>query len=526
MRNLGHLIAALFFISCASISSLAQDADFTLTPGRVGEAYEQNIGRVLADKYGMRLESGSKAAAFEWALAETLPSGLKLNSDGTITGVPQAHQAQPYRFKVKVTDKSMRDAEALELNISVQMMAPRIRLVKNTAPRLVPIDRAAEQAHSSATSTPVAPAEGVAGDANGTAPAQSQTVGPRAEGATRFMPTLPAQSESAALTNSEPNVEPQINPTPSPTPGRNPLPEYVTKFIEISETDREGKRQVIRPAGSLSDLSFADRKSIIKISLTGIGATPPPTGTRFTVSAVLPGKNPVQLSGGIHVAGTASGNPIRAQVEENFPVSINLSEVQAEAGDELTLTVERIAANGTSEGGRDFVVRLGKYGFDRGSSPSLFLLSRPGVSNSDIPLALQAGETMPNPESTDITNPVSYAPSPGFNYIFSYRPKPDEVGIRPKFLSLMEPGFGFNVTLMDFNDQTLSTENLLANPEDLTRRLIDKDSDIQLGVGGVASFFGNSIHLTYGANLNVEKQRGYFAFGIDVLKLINLVRPQ
>jgi hypothetical protein len=110
--------------------------------------------------------------------------------------------------------------------------------------------------------------------------------------------------------------------------------------------------------------------------------------------------------------------------------------------------------------------------------------------------------------------------------MFSYRPKPDEPGVRSKYLSLMEPGFGFNFTLMDFNDQTLSDENLLENAESLTRRLIDKDPDIQLGLGGVATFFANSIHLTYGANLNVEKQKDYFGFGINVLELINLARPQ
>lgn len=530
MRTIRRLIATSLFIICSFTLSLAQESDFALTSGRVGEAYQQSINRVLADKYGMRLESGSQDAAFEWVPVENLPPGLKLNSDGTITGVPQSHQTQPYRFKVKVTDRSMRDAEALELNFSIQMMAPRIRLVKNNAPRLVPTYSAPEQDSLPAGLTSIASGKGDASEDNAAASAQS-VADAEMNRATRFASPAPSQVENSTQpTNASINAS-QANPTPAPTPQeilRTPAADDISKFISILEdTGTENPKNLHKgvlfdKASFHNTRSFADRKSTIIIQL----AEATPSKTEFIVSAAL-GGNPIEIDGLTTMSNPQPGSQTEAKVTASSPASLNLRKAKAKADDELTIMIRRdnrTTTGTTTEVDKTFTIELDDYGFDQGVSPSIFLLSRPGVSDSDIPPSLQT--TLPVPTTTtntittmDVTNPVNYSPSPGINYTFSFKPKPNETGLGYKFLSLLKPGFGVNATLMDFNDQTL-------NFVDASQRfLTNQSSDVQLGVGGALSFLGNNVQITYGRNLNAERRRNYFAFGINFAKLLSLVRP-
>lgn len=525
MRTIRRLLAASLFIVCSSILSFAQEMPFNLGSGRVGEPYQQSIERVLADKYGMRLETGASGAVFEWIPVEGLPPGLKLNGDGTITGVPQSHQAQPYRFKVKVVDRSASAAEALELNFSIELAAPRIRLVKNNAPRLVPVYSAPEQASLPAGSTSVASGQGEANGDSVATQAQSATNAPL-ERATRF--ASPAQVENgtqstnASIMASINAVQATPTPTPQPIP-LNPALDDVSKFISIREdtgdkdTDELHKGVLHNRVSFHNTRSFADRKSTIIVQLTENA----PNGTAFIVSANLTGANPVDIDG-LPENPTQSGPQVTAKINASSPASINLRKAKARPGDELTIMIRRVNGN-TNEVDKTFTIELDDYGFGQGVSPSIFFLSRPGVSESDVPAGLQPGtlqttDPVSAVPTTNIPNPVNYSPSPGLNYTFSFKPKPNQTSPGHRVLRLLEPGFGLNATLMDFNDQTLSFA-------DLSQKLLtNQGSDVQLGVGGALSFLSNSVQLTYGSNLNAQTRRGYFAFGINFLKLLSLVQ--
>ena len=501
---------------------------FPLASGRVGEPYRQSIEDVLNEDYDRKF-SGTQGS-IEWVLLENLPPGLKLKSDGTITGIPQSHQSQPYRFRVKVTDQSMRGAEPLELSFTIQMMAPRIRLVSNTTPTPAQTFSAPEQPSLPAASVSVASREGAVRGDSTVAPAQS-AADAEMNRAARFASPAPAQVENGTQpTNASINAA-QANPTPLPTPQEiaiTPASDDISKYISIREDTGDKSAKNLHKGVLYKEVSFyntrlfADRKSTIIIQLTGV----PANGDNFFVSA-LAGGNPVDIDG-LSAGTLQSGDQINAILTANSPATINLRKANAKKGDELSITIRRIKVinnTPTVEVDKTFTIELDDYGFDQGASPSIFLLNRPGVSDSDIQPSLQTTPTIPTmltidtTTTTDVTNPVNYSPSPGINYTFSFKPKPNQTGLGYKFLSLLKPGFGVNATLMNFNDQTL---NLL---DDSQKFLTNQGSDVQLGVGGALSFLGNNVQVTYGANLNAERRRGYFAFGINFAKLLSLVRP-
>lgn len=526
--HLRRLIATSFFIVCGFTLSLAQETEFKLASGRVGESYRQSIETTLAGKpYELELKSAGQKGAYEWTPLENLPPGLSLNSDGTITGIPQSYQPEPYRFKVRVTDRSMRDAEALELNFSIQMKAPQIKLVKKNAIRLEPIYTAPEQTSLPAGSTSIASGKGDAsGDNAAAAPAQ---VAANADmnRATHLAPPVDGSDGNRLQVSSAANVNTQVNTnTGSGSVRSHP---DINKYVKIVEEKGDGgKTEPIYPAAAGSDPRFvfyADRKSIIAITREAIA-----DGVDVVVSADLEGNSP-EITGGKEATGVPSGTPRTSAILANgHPTAkIDLETVGARSGDKLNIKLE-IVENNAATASTDFTIKIDDYGFDRSIAPSIFLLNRPGIDNSDIPSNLQiittSEQTPPVPAmpiaaipTTDITNSVNYSPSPGLNYTFSFKPRPNKTGLRYKVLSLLEPGFGVNATFMDFNDQTLSFADLQQ------KFLTNQGSDVQLGLGGALSFLENNVQLTYGANLNAKRRRGYFAFGVNFVKLLNLVRP-
>jgi hypothetical protein len=557
MRTIQRLIVVSLFIVCSFTVSVAQEMDFTLATGRMGEVYQQSIERVLADKYGVRLESGAQAAAFEWAAVENLPAGLKLNNDGTITGVPQSHQAQPYRFKLKVTDRAMRDAEALELNFSIQLMPPRIRLVKNNAPRLVPVYSAPEQASLPAALTSAAPAESAAnGDGNPVATSESVAAQPVRE-SRLALPEAPIQ-RAANMSNADAQL-------PANDAGASQMI-GIHKYIDIVEETSGGNKYVLNVAEKAADatgrrlaaktgtedildrfdnINFrlrSDRESNIVIKKTPSepaacldkAGQNNPLGMRFIVSAELVrdnGTTPLTLTGdslesaiGQSAAIFRPGSlPVALGGEDSLAI-LNLKESDAEANDHVRLMVEAVcaSANRTDEakvmGKRKYDIELTDFGWESGVSPSVFLINRHSVRRIDE----QPSTTTTTPNSlTNPINSVNYSPFTGASYVFSYKGEERSKGTRfGKLFSFLQPGFGVNATFMDFNDQTIDFQN--PNLQNFQDRIFDKDSDVQLGIGAVATFFGNKIQITYGGNLAVDRKRGYFGFGLDFLKLFGL----
>lgn len=558
MRPIYQIVATSLFILFTFSLSPAQNTDFALASGRVGEVYEQSIQRMLAEKYSMKLESGSRATAFEWMQVDNLPPGLKLNRDGMITGVPQSRQEQPYRFRVKVIDLSMRDAESLEMNLNIQILAPRIRLVSTNAPRLVPIDRATGQTSNSAES-PTSVSGGSEARNGVSASALSGAKQPKQ--ADNVAPSSANQLESSPFAYGNTDVAPQGSSgrSPDPQPTSQPtLQADIGQYIVIMEESGGNSTTIyprvkkmktsdkIRGSGSSTPIStpenrntpeieantirlFAKRKSSIIIRLA---ASPIPNNDDLVISAELPGGNSPEIIG-LPVDNIQSGRQTQtsARLTRESPIAvIDLEKAGAKKGDVLTIEVSAFGRF-TTIGPRPFSIELDDYAFEQGLSPSLFLVNRPGVNNPNIPSVPQTDMSMTNGQPmmlapADITNPVNYSPSAGINYLFTYRPKPDK-GAGWRALSLLQPGFGVNATFMDFNDQTLdmrSVNDQTLNMRSVVERFLRNESDVQLGVGAALSFFGNNVQLTYGRNLNVERNRSYFAFGVDFLKLFNLIR--
>ncbi|MBI4751641.1 MAG: hypothetical protein HY774_24430 [Acidobacteria bacterium] len=133
------LFGLMVFLFVTGTIAQAQEP-FTLQPGRAGESYQQNIYQTLREAYKLRLESGTITPDFQWSIVTgQLPTGLELTPDGTIAGVPREFRNTPFPLRVRVTDLALRDAEPLEIEISIAVQSPKIRLVSSTAPRLVPI---------------------------------------------------------------------------------------------------------------------------------------------------------------------------------------------------------------------------------------------------------------------------------------------------------------------------------------------------------------------------------------------------
>lgn len=577
MRTLRRLLVASLFIVSSFTASLAQGGDFTLDAGRMGEAYHQSIERVLAAKYGMKLESGAQAAAFEWAPLEDLPPGLKLNSDGTITGVPQSHQAQPYRFRVKVTDRAMRDAEALELSFVVQMLAPRIRLVSTNAPRLVPLDRAAQQANSPSASAPAVPAEGGGGDADGNAVAASEVAAAQPVRASRLNATQETQPQ---------NAETQTNAGAQADADARLKSLDVTNYINIVEETTGGNTYPLNLAGKVADelakrvgervkteiesrsngrvpddavdqvvsgsldtlgkLNFrlrSDRESTIVVqrleppssdcTYNGAANNAVSGKLKYIVSAELVKENgttplpligtPVNIPGQSAALFTPGAHQVLLSGESPLG-TLNLKQANAEAEDQVRLIIEAVCQSATADmrvlDRRSYDIELTNFGWESGVSPSLFLLNRQRVRTADIQpdpaLALTGSVTNP-------INPVNYSPFPGVNYTFTYKGGSREKGDSlTKTLSFLKPGFGLNATFMDFNDQSIDFQTL--DPQFISDQILSKDSDVQVGLGAVATFFGNKIQLTYGANLAVDRKKAYFGFGLNFLELLGFFR--
>lgn len=531
MRTILRLTAAALLTFCAFTLSLAQESDFTLGSGRVGEAYQQSIQKVLAEKYGVRLESGSQSPAFEWAQVEDLPPGLRLNGDGTITGVPRSRQEEPYRFRVKVTDKAMLDAEPLELSFSLQVMAPRIRLVRNNAPRLVPMDRPAGQAVSTPASNPVASVIGE-GDGNADATPAPATAAAQPETPPDPPPAGGGQGAGGEAQTGTDGTNTQAH-KPDPSKAVN-----INEYISLTEYTEGGNHTISEaqaakvPSKSIKDqlreLNFRPRAD--PESTIGVLRTNPAGGGReglkFNVSADLitgDGTTPLPLTGdpagNPPARSSASHTPGNFQAElllDGSTTTINLKLADAKADDTVRVIVDAVSvSDGAVLGTQTFDIELTGFGWRQRVSPSAFLLNRPGVTRDDS-----------QPDATgqvsDTINPVNYSPSPGVNYVFTYSGTRERTRFG-RFMSFIEPSLGVNATLMDFNDESVNLTNLLnANEEAIRNLILRGESDVQLGLGGVVTLFGNKMQVTYGANLGVDRKRGYLGFGIDFLQLLGL----
>jgi|ERR1043165_532738 hypothetical protein len=135
-------IFVLLVVVIASWTVVAQEQPrvFSLPDAYASEAYRTNAEDVLRDKYGLKLESGSRTAIIQWYLAEgELPPGISLRTDGNIIGTPTSSRDEGYRFRLKIVDVSVKNEELL-VDFMLPVKSGRLRLSKIEGPRLVPVN--------------------------------------------------------------------------------------------------------------------------------------------------------------------------------------------------------------------------------------------------------------------------------------------------------------------------------------------------------------------------------------------------
>jgi hypothetical protein len=197
---------AIFVLLVVVLTSFAVTAQeqprvFSLPDAYAAEAYRTNAEDVLRDKYGLKLESGSRTAIIQWSLADgELPPGISLRADGTISGTPGNSSDLGYRFRLKVVDVAVKNEE-LFVDFTLRARSGRLRLSKIEGPRLVPVN----------LTTPVSPqsSDDVRSDAatNPTVPPTSLT-----SNATNANSSQPPPAAGARDTRADADVDSAQNP--------------------------------------------------------------------------------------------------------------------------------------------------------------------------------------------------------------------------------------------------------------------------------------------------------------------------
>jgi len=142
MKHPGHLVLFLILFFLPTFSAMAQEQppEYALPSARVGEDYRAEIESVLREKYQLRLESGNTDRVIRWTMSSgEVPSGLSVQTDGTIIGRPSQVRTGIYQFSLKAVDVAVRD-ESLELRFSLEVKAGRLRLSRIDGSRLTPSD--------------------------------------------------------------------------------------------------------------------------------------------------------------------------------------------------------------------------------------------------------------------------------------------------------------------------------------------------------------------------------------------------
>lgn len=134
-----------------------------------------------------------------------------------------------------------------------------------------------------------------------------------------------------------------------------------------------------------------------------------------------------------------------------------------------------------------------KFGFPSEVRDSFFFLKRLNVDED----ARKEG-----------VDKVNFAPAPGVTYQWTVAPR------KNAFWRTLRPSFGVNVSFADWDDPAFdqATGQFLAGT---------KGSDIEITSGVVVGVFEGVLQFTWGANLNVEKNRGYFGIGFSFVNVVD-----
>lgn len=195
IRVLSLCLLAILHGMLLPIRAQVAPETFLLPDAQAAEAYRVSIEQVLNESYGLKLETGRRRSSFRWALSDgEMPPGLSMRPTGTIAGVPRAPREEPYHFRIRVIDISVAGPDPLILDFSLKVNAPRIRLSRINAPRLVP---------ASSASVAASEADATSELGHRPSPSASTLVNPTAFDFTG-RPTTPAHAADPGLPSSLP----------------------------------------------------------------------------------------------------------------------------------------------------------------------------------------------------------------------------------------------------------------------------------------------------------------------------------
>lgn len=143
----------------------------------------------------------------------------------------------------------------------------------------------------------------------------------------------------------------------------------------------------------------------------------------------------------------------------------------------------------------DKLVTVRDFGVLHEVSDAFLFLRRTGVSDQDR----EAG-----------FKDVRFGPTPGVSYVFKLSTR--EHG----FLRTLRPGFGINVSFMDWDDPSF-------DPATGTFIKGTSGTDIEIGAGMVAQVFDGVLQGTLGWNLNAERDRFYYGVGFSFVNVVEKI---
>ena len=145
----------------------------------------------------------------------------------------------------------------------------------------------------------------------------------------------------------------------------------------------------------------------------------------------------------------------------------------------------------------DSTFEVGRFGLHVGFSDAVVFVQRLGEDRAN-----KRGDR-------DIVfDSVNFRPAPGISYGFNYYHR------RHAFLKFLEPGFGANLTFLNWNEKSRSTATTPADPE------LANVTALQIGVGGTGSMFDGTVVAVLGWNLHVKDYREYFGVGFSITGLV------
>jgi hypothetical protein len=183
------------------------------------------------------------------------------------------------------------------------------------------------------------------------------------------------------------------------------------------------------------------------------------------------------------------------------PGYVSLHGAGAKDGDTLTIKAE-VRGGDAGEGQgvtTQFEIAIKRYGWKPQLADSFMFIHREHLTLKEITA---------NPNDTKL-NRVNFAPSPGMTFGVVYLDRGDTGWHR--FCRALGPGFGMNVSFMNFNDPGF----------DLTTQKFTNTTgvNVQVGAGVVGGLFDNKLQITRGWNLNADQKRQYWGIGFGFIEI-------